>query len=131
MTDLNNLRLAAALAHTAPGAELQLFCGGGAQVTVSQHPAADMTPCQFRTILISLLSNGAPPSIVHPAARITLVEIGGALVDLGGGVQRSRTLCGIEQRWITTSLPWSDVCDVLDRAGPEGLPDDAMNANVR
>ncbi|MEM1335115.1 MAG: hypothetical protein AAGG08_16820, partial [Actinomycetota bacterium] len=68
---------------------------------------------------------------VDPTARIVDVEVGGALVDLGGGVARSRTLCGLEQRWIASTLPWAEMYDLLDDAGPEGLPDDAMNATVK
>ncbi|MEM1333261.1 MAG: hypothetical protein AAGG08_07365, partial [Actinomycetota bacterium] len=55
MTSLTNLQLAAAIAHAGPGAELTLRCGGGSIVTVGRHPAADMTPCQFRAVMVAML----------------------------------------------------------------------------
>ena len=133
MTQLTNLRLAAGLAHTVPDAELQLHCEHGAHVTIGRIESADMTPCQFRAVMIAMLADRAGrhhgPS--SPAARVTAVTLGGSLEEVGGGVVRSRTLCGMEQRWIATTVPWTVVLDLLDDIGPAELPSEAMNANVK
>ena len=131
---LEHLRLIAALVHTCPGAEVTLRCDTGEIVRVGRRPGSGMTPCEFRAATIAL-GNARSDQPKQPgadsAARIVDAEFGGALTDIGGGVARSRTPCGIEQRWIATTLPSFVVCDLLDGVGPDGLPEAAMSGDLR
>ena len=126
MTSLERLRLAVALAHSIAGAELRLTCGPDDTIVVSDHPAADLTTCAMRSVVIANECRSTPDY----SARISSIQFGGSLDDVGGGVLRTRTVCGMEQRSVATVLAPDAVVDVLDRVGGE-VPDDAVHANVR
>lgn len=127
MTRSEHLRLSAALAHAVPGAELHLVGAFGDAVVVASHPGADLTACQFRAILLA--SHTAVQ--VDAVARIRAVRFDGAVREVGGGVLRTGTMCGSEQRWVATTLPWRTVVEMLDELQPTGLPDEAFHANVK
>ena len=99
MTPLEYLRLATALAHSVPGAELRLSTDRGDQVVVSHHPAADIDPCTLRQIVAA----SACPSQPDYSRRVVEVSIGGALISLGGGVHSTERE-GRAQRWIASLL---------------------------
>jgi hypothetical protein len=52
-SSLDRLRLAAALAHRLPGAQLLLRCPNGSQVTVGRADRDDLDPCQFRRVVVA------------------------------------------------------------------------------
>ncbi len=124
--ELDTVRLASALAHAVPGAELRLGCAAGVEVVVSRHPAADLTPCAMRQVVADARRR-ARTTLAGPVCRVDRLTLGGSLDDLGGGVVRTLTPCGVEQRWFVTTLPWSHVAGIL-----RSLPcSDEINATVR
>ncbi len=124
--ELEAIRLASALVHAVPGAELRLTCAAGVDVVVSRHPAADLTPCAMRQVVIDARRRSAA-TLGGSVSRIVELAVGGSMEEFGGGVVRSRTPCGAEQRWLATTLPWELVADLLRE-----LPcPDAMHATVR
>lgn len=126
MTPLERLRLAAALCHTVPGAQLHLRTDGDATVVVGPHACADIDPCAMRRV-VAVSACAHQPDL---SAHLTGIELGGALVDLGGGVAGSQD-AGREQRWIATLLPPDRVIAILDDAGSGVIPDEALQATVR
>lgn len=126
MTPLERLRLATALAHTVPGAELRLVTHSGEQIVVSRHPAADIDPCKMRQVVAA----SACPRHPDLSRRITAVTIGGSLVDLGGGIFVSRS-GGLEHRWVASLLPHQSLSELLDDVGHDQVPADAMRATLK
>lgn len=116
MSFVDQLRLVASAAHALPGAELRLRSPQGEETLVSRHPAADLTPCAFRHLVVEAWRSHCPGS-TFPPLRVVDVVVGGGLEDLGGGVLACRTPCGREQRWIGTTLPWGRVQAVLEGMG--------------
>jgi hypothetical protein len=118
MQPLDRLRLATALGHAVPGAQLTLHTDRGEQIVVASHPAADVDPCALRRVVIAF---GHERCLDH-SGKVDQVTIGGALDDLGGGVYRVLRH-GIEQRWIATLLEPDVVAELL-----VGLDDAAAEA---
>src|SRR6056297_1259803 len=129
MLHLDALRLAAGLAHLVPGAELHLGLADGDRMVVSGHPATSLTPCVFRRILVNAV-RGRSGDHTLAGPRVTSCELAGSLEDLGGGVFGTRTLCGLEQRWIATTLPWRVAADLLETVAVDGLDHSAVHATV-
>jgi hypothetical protein len=127
MPPLERLRLAAALAHGIDGVRLELLATSGERVVVSHHPAADLDPCAFRQVVLASASPGGPDY----SGRVLGVALGGAAEDLGGGVVRARTPCGLEQRWIATLLGPETAIDLLADIGGDPAAEDAMRACVK
>ncbi len=126
MTPLERLRLAGALAHSVQGAELRLHTGNGDQIVVSHHPAADLDPCVLRRVIVA----SSCPDGTDYSGRIADIDVGGALVDMGGGVfGTSRD--GGEQRWIVSLLQPDRVIRLLDGVGHGLVDDDGMHACVK
>lgn len=125
MTPLERLRLAMSLAHTVPGSEMRLRTGGGDDIVVSRHPAADIDPCAMRRVVVACAQPGNPDLSAH----IVDIELGGALSDLGGGVFGTR-VGACEQRLIATLLPQEVVADLIDVIGSSTVPPDAMAARL-
>lgn len=126
MNSLEQLRIAVALAHTLPGAELRLHTGVSGDLVVSPHPAADIDPCTMRRVVIA----SRCPDVPDHAARVESMSLGGALDDLGGGVFRTVS-DGLEQRWIATTLGPGVVADLLDLVGLDTVPEEAMQGRLK
>ncbi|MFT6763968.1 MAG: hypothetical protein ACJAXA_002632 [Candidatus Aldehydirespiratoraceae bacterium] len=126
MTPLERLRLATALGHTVPGAQLRLHTDRDEIIMVSHHPAADIDPCAMRRVVAASSCAGQPDL----SQRIVDVTICGGLVDTGGGVF-SRSVGDVEQRWIASLLQPQRLADLLDDVGLEVVPDDAMSARMK
>jgi hypothetical protein len=126
MTSLEHLRLAVALGNTVPGAELHLLTDHGEKVVVSHHPAADINPCAMRRVAAA----SACPNQPDLSKRVVDITVGGALVDLGGGVFSS-LLDEVEQRWVVTLLDPHCVADMMDGVGLDAVPDSAMRATFK
>lgn len=106
-TDL--LRLAVATAHAVPGAELRLATIDGAVLVVAHHPAADLDPCAMRRVVLA----GACAAAPDPSRQILAAELGGVLVDEGGGVWREDGRRGLRW-WVATLLSPRHVARLLD-----------------
>lgn len=126
MTRLEQLRLAAALGHTVPAAELRLHTDCGEEIIVSHHPSADISPCAFRRVVAASVCPNQPDL----AYKVVAISIGGALVDLGGGVLSSRCVAD-EQRWVASLLTPQRISDLLDGVGLDKVPPDALHACLK
>ncbi|WP_040491965.1 hypothetical protein [Ilumatobacter nonamiensis] len=126
MTPLERLRLAAALCHAVPGAQLRLHTDRDETVVVGHHVGADIDPCAMRRVVAA----SACPHQPDLSAHLSGMEVGGALIDLGGGVAGSQH-AGREQRWIASLLPADRIISILDDSGSGLIPDDAMKATVK
>ena len=123
---LENLRLATALAHGAPQAELRLTCDGHRQVIVSSHPAADIDICAFRRVVMA----SACPARPDCSEWIHDVVIGGTLTSVGGGAYVSND--GTHERhWFATLLRPEHVCALLEGLDVADMPDGAMVATLK
>ncbi|MFN3219682.1 MAG: hypothetical protein ACE367_24620 [Acidimicrobiales bacterium] len=123
---LENLRLAAALVHAAPQAELQLTCDGDRHVIVSSHPAADIDICAFRRVVMA----SACPARPNPSEWIHDVVIGGSLTAVGGGAYVSND-GSHERHWFATLLRPERVCALLENLDVAEMPDGAMTATLK
>lgn len=95
------LRLAAALAHMVPDAELRLDHDDGASIRVGHASHDDLTPCQLRQ---AVMADGG-----ELAATLSSLDLRGSLMPSGGGLftrfdHRSRLQC-----WFATTLCPTDV----------------------
>lgn len=126
MTSLEQLRLAVALGHTAPAAELRLRTVDGDVIVVAGHRTADVDPCTMRRIVQS----SSRPQGVDRSRRIVDVTVGGALEDLGAGVHRV-VRHGAEQRWIASLLEPHRVAAILATVAVDGVPHDAVDACLK
>lgn len=123
MTRLEQVRLGAALVHAIPGALLSVETCWRDRVTVGRHVSCDVDPCRFRNLVAASRCPGRPDLARH----VNRVELAGSVHDLGGGVLRTCTRHGVEQRWIATLLPPDVVVDwLVDQ--PCG---DAIEASVK
>ncbi len=126
MTPLERLRLATALVHAIPDAEMRLRTDQNECVVVSRAPGADIDPCKMRRVVAAM----ACPHRPELADRVTEVTFGGSVSDLGGGVFASRSSDG-EHRWVASLLGFPTVSELLSGVGPDGLPDEAMRACLK
>lgn len=123
---LENLRIAAALVHVAPQAELHLTCDDDRRVVVSSHPAADIDICAFRRVVMA----SACPARPDPSEWIHDVVIGGSLTAVGGGAYVSND-GSHERHWFATLLRPERVCTLLENLDVAELPDGAMTATLK
>jgi hypothetical protein len=112
-TSSEQLRLAAALVHGIPGAELGLVRTSGGRVLVGRHPAADLDPCQFRRALVA----SSFPGGTDLAAHVTVEQLGGSIQHLGGGLYAG----GPGDHWFATVLRSRVTAALLERL--EAPPD--------
>jgi hypothetical protein len=96
--DIDQLRLAAAIVHTVPDAELHLFGVGGTRRVVSYQDGGDLTPCQWRTRLIR-----AREQQVQPGTGVVGMAFGGSLRGIEGTGIARRDVEGAEC-WFSTLL---------------------------
>lgn len=126
MTPLERLRLATALVHAVPGAELRIRTTNSEQICVSHAPAGDIDPCKLRQIVAA----SACPNRPDLSQRIAEMTVGGSLIDVGGGIAATR--CGgREQRWITSLLPYQKLTELLDDVGHGDVPANAIQASLK
>jgi hypothetical protein len=107
------LRLAAALAHTAPGVVLRLTCCNGERLTVGYARLdAQLTPCQLRTAL----AVAAAPGVPHLVDAVVGVEVVGGLDHIGGGLYgRGSGLAGNE-RWLVAAVDHDELIALFESA---------------
>jgi len=122
MTPLDQLRVAVALGHGAPGAELRLHLDTGETVTVGRGPDAELEHCAMRRVVLAAVDRHptGPPDVPGStpldrcAERVVAFELTGSLQDLGGGVFCHVGATG-EQRWLTTLLSPTHTASLLER----------------
>lgn len=122
--DLEQLRLAAALAHTAPDADLQLLTPERLWTVSYEREDADIDPCTLRNLVVATM-RGCQLGLL-PADRISLI---GRLRPAGGGTFRRTGPAG-EERRLATFLTPARLSEMLD-ACPMDLPDDAVRADLK
>lgn len=123
---LENLRLATALVHAVPRAELRLTCNGDRQVIVSAHPAADIGICAFRRVVMA----SACPARPDCSDWIQDLAIAGTLTAVGGGAHVGND--GTHERhWFATLLRPQRVCALLEGLDVAGVSDGAMTATLK
>jgi len=122
--DLEQLRLAAALAHTAPDADPQLLTLHRLWIVSYERDDADADPCTLRNLVLATM-RGCQLGLL-PAQAVSLI---GKLRPSGGGSFR-RTGPASEERRIATFLSPSRLSEMLESC-PMELPDDAVRAEVK
>jgi hypothetical protein len=111
---VDQLRLAAALSHSAPDGDLEL-CGAGRRWLVSfRRPGATIDPCGFRRLVLATV-RGCRVGLL-PVEHLRFV---GGLREIGGGVYESSGLDG-PQRRIATFLGAGAVEGTLREAPDDG-----------
>jgi len=108
---LEQLRIAAALAHSVAGAQLRLHRRNGPPVIVARSEVADIDPCRLRQIVAAYRC----PMQQAAVSRVVAVEVLGSLTSRGGDLYAS-TKRGILARWFVTFLGEEHVGGVLDEA---------------
>ncbi len=98
---IEQLRLAAALAHTVPDAVLKLTYADGTVLSVAFGAGADLDPCSLR----SLVETAEPGNRLTD--QVVAIGFGGSLTSLGGGVYRRRGEQGRECLFATTLCPYA------------------------
>lgn len=109
MTRLEQVRIAAALVHVIPGALLSVETCWRDRVTVGRHVSCDVDPCRFRSLVAASRCPGRPDLARH----VDRVELAGSVQHLGGGIMRTCTDRGVEQRWVATLVQPDVVVDWL------------------
>jgi hypothetical protein len=123
VTRLEQVRLAAALVHVIPGAHLSVETCWRDRVTVGRHASCDLDPCRFRSLVAASRCPGRPDLARH----VDRVELAGSVQHLGGGVMRTCTDRGVEQRWVATLVQPAVVVDWLT----DQVVSDAIEASVK
>jgi hypothetical protein len=123
VTPLERLRLAVALGHSAPGAELRLHSAAGGTTIVSAHPAADLDHCAVRRTLLDAASS-------ERCERVSAVELAGSLDEIGGGVFRVAR-DGVEQRWIATLLHPDRVVGLVEATAVDERCEHSLHACLK
>jgi hypothetical protein len=100
------LRLAAALAHVVPDAQLRLDHDDGTTIRVGHTVEDQLTPCQLRQAVL------ADEEEVL-AASLSSLELRGSLVPSGGGLFTRWDHCGRLQCWFATTLCPTDLRSAL------------------
>lgn len=126
-TDDHHIRGASALVHAVPGAAMEVALPCGATMVVGHHPAADVSPCEWRRFLLEARDPGLSSVRTHFRVR----TIGGALVPISGGVFADRGDPAV--RWLCTELDARSSATALRHASGDGFDvvSDAVSATVR
>ena len=97
---IEQLRLAAALAHRSSGADLELWSADRRFVVSRGRLDATLGPCSFRKVVLAALrGNGGP--LMH----IERAQFVGGLREIGGGVYQRHGPRGSERRLATFLSP--------------------------
>jgi hypothetical protein len=116
-------RLAAALAHTLPGAVLRLTAGRhGSMLVAGDRADGDLTCCQLRSALIAPRRAG----IVHISDVITHAALVAGAIDLGGGLYQPSHPSAADERWFVATVPFDRVGELAAQC-PVSMPDEAMS----
>ncbi len=83
---LEQLRLAAALAHNVPGTEFTLHRRNAPPLIIGYASHADITPCQLRHIV----GPHRCPMQHGTVTRVSAVEVGGSIAAYGGDLYTPR-----------------------------------------
>ena len=97
--ELDDLRLATALAHSAPDADLELTGCGQRWLVSYGRIDATIDPCGFRRLVLTTMRGGRVGLL--PAEDVQLT---GALREIGGGIHERAGPDGTERR-LATFLP--------------------------
>jgi hypothetical protein len=123
--ELEQLRLAAALAHTVPDAVLELTYADGTVISVAFGPGADLDPCSLRSLVGS--------AIASPSNRwtdqVVAIVFAGSFTPVGGGVYRRRGEQGRECLFATTLCPYAVQRALAGCEVP--IPSDRIDVSVR
>ena len=128
---VEQLRLAAALAHSAPDVDVELVGAGRRWIVSYRRPCATVDPCGFRQLVLAT-ARGCRVGLLP----VTTVRFTFGLLDIGGGVYDASGLEGPMRR-IATLLPGSAV-EALLRDIPDGgaaveahlCPDEELGTTV-
>jgi hypothetical protein len=119
------IRLAACLAHSAPGVTLELVCCNEERLVVTHHRLdADFSPCELRTALIAEGQPGIPQFadvVIDATITVGLRDLGGGLYE-GSGDRQS-------ERWFATLLDDAQVVEILE-SNPFDMPEHAVDVQV-
>jgi hypothetical protein len=119
------LRLATAIAHLIPGAELMLTSQEGTDYRAGNHPSAEFTLCEIRR----LIASSACPSRPDFTRWIKDFSICGAINDSGVGIYKS-----VEgnpmARWFSTTLRPETVYEALEQADIDGICSLPVDATI-
>jgi hypothetical protein len=118
---LEQLRLATALVHRVPGAELRLRQSSGTVISVSHHPSADLDPCQFRRVLVASSFNGGTDLCTF----VTVESLAGSLLVRAGAAHTTEP----DGWWLATLLPPEQTIAVLEQVGGE-VGDEGLDARL-
>lgn len=118
MTSQERMRLAVALAHPVAGASVVVRCVDGQQIVAGSHPAADLSVCELRRVVLA----SRRPDQPDWTRIVDDVTVSGSLGDLGAGIHRRRTREGVEQRWFAALLDPDTVLAVLRGLDTSGAP---------
>ena len=110
---VEQLRLAAALAHAAPDVDLELVGAGRRWIVSYRRPCATIDPCGFWQLVLATIRGCRVGLLPVTAVRFTF-----GLLDIGGGVYDASSAV-VSARRIATLLPASDV-EALLREIPDG-----------
>ena len=114
---IEQLRLAAALAHRSPEADLELWSTDRRWVVSRGRLDAAVGPCSFRKIVLAAMRGNG-----EPLTHIERAQFVGGLREIGGGVYQRLGPRGSE-RCLATFLS-AETVDALLRDGAAGWGDD-------
>jgi hypothetical protein len=127
MDSAERLVVAASLAHAAPGVVLRVQRCDGRLLTVARHCiGADLDPCQLRTALLAQ-PRTEPRRVL---GGVVAVEVGGSVVDIGGGLYQRRSAAGADERWFATFVPERRVAELFAQC-PVDVPDASVRAVLK
>lgn len=118
---VEQLRLAAALAHAAPDVDVELLGAGRRWIVSYRRPCATVDPCGFRQLVLATARGcrvGLQP--------VTSLRFTFGILDIGGGVYDASD-AAVSARRIATLLPAGSVEALLHEV-PDGGP--AVEAQV-
>ncbi len=127
-----HLRLAAALAHSAEGIDLELWMGGTDPLVVSRRRdrRVDLSPCELRRLVLGAATNGPAAVVAGWIRRLDALAVAGRGVapSLGGVWRVDHDGVG---SWVwATTLPGSKVALAVADAATGLLADGEADASV-
>lgn len=126
--DDHDIRTATALVHAVPGATMEVGLPCGASMVVGRHPAADVSPCEWRRFLLG----AQDPGLSAARSRFRLQRIGGVVAASAAGSFVDRRDAAM--RWLCTGLGGAGAAAVLRDASADRLDPvsaDAVSATIR